>query len=86
MLTEAANLRWKEKLASTATQAVRRLPQLADIIYGKLRDRQGTSLFDDDVDQLDSSKFVPGEKELRAVDGEVFPNQLFNCCCNIIYS
>eukprot|EP00026_Physarum_polycephalum_P001142 Phypoly_transcript_01143.p1 GENE.Phypoly_transcript_01143~~Phypoly_transcript_01143.p1 ORF type:complete len:1209 (+),score=274.43 Phypoly_transcript_01143:529-3627(+) len=62
---ETAMLRWKQKLNETATTAVRRVAQLSDIIYGKLRDRSGTTRYDDDIDQLDSSKFVPETDEVR---------------------
>ena len=58
-------LRWKQKLSETATTAVRRVAQLSDIIYGKLRDHTGTTRYDDDVDQPDSSKFVPETDEIR---------------------
>ena len=63
--TETAMLRWKKKLSETATTAVQRVTQLSDIIYGKLRDRSGTTRYDDDVDQPDSSKFVPETDEVR---------------------
>lgn len=52
---------------------MKRIPQLSDIIYGKLRDREGSTRYDDDLDQVDSSKFVPVSDEVRdfGVDDEV---------------